>query len=250
MKNKTIIAAASVSVFLLSSILLVSGAFAKDSVGEPGRSSGKKNPPNNVYFGEQHLHTQDSPDAFAMGTRNSIDDAYRFCKGEAIKKSTSGEMVQKKTPYDWCAVTDHAFMMGLLPLSLDPKSSISKSKIAKLIASGKPKDMDAAFGLMMQAGQKGVYPKGFDSLKDQRTAWDNQKKVTNKHNEPGKFTTLIAFEWTSIPYGQNLHRNVFFRDNEGPAMPFSTICGPISRYNAGWVTRPSRFRTIPTSVTA
>ena len=114
-------------------------------------------------------------------------------------------------------------MMGLLPLSLDPKSSISKSKIAKLIASGKPKDMDAAFGLIMQAAQKGVYPKGFDSLKDQRTAWDNQKKVTNKHNEPGKFTTLIAFEWTSIPYGQNLHRNVFFRDDEGPAMPFSTI---------------------------
>ena len=173
------------------------------STNKAGRDAKKPNPLNNVYFGEQHLHTQDSPDAFAMGTRNSIDDAYRFCKGEAIKKSTSGEMVQKKTPYDWCAVTDHAFMMGLLPLSLDPKSSISKSEIAKLIASGKPKDMDSAFGLIMQAAQKGVYPKGFDSLKDQRTAWDNQKKVTNKHYEPGKFTTLIAFEWTSIPFGQS-----------------------------------------------
>ena len=223
MKRKTILSIGSIAVFLLCSLLVVSGVWAKDPVGEPGRSSGKKNPLNNVYFGEQHLHTQDSPDAFAMGTRNSIDDAYNFAKGKAIKKSTSGEMVQKKTPYDWAAVTDHAFMMGLLPLSLDPKSSISKSKIAKLIASGKPKDMDAAFGLIMQAAQRGVYPKGFDSLKDQRTAWDNQKKVTNKHNEPGKFTTLIAFEWTSIPYGQNLHRNVFFRDNEGPAMPFSTI---------------------------
>jgi hypothetical protein len=59
-----------------------------DSAGEPGRDSGKANPLKNVYFGEQHLHTADSPDAFAMGTRNSQDDAFRFCKGEAIKKST------------------------------------------------------------------------------------------------------------------------------------------------------------------
>ena len=208
----------------LTSVLFTAGAFAADSTGEPGRSSGEKNPLNNVYFGEQHLHTQDSPDAFAMGTRNSIDEAYRFCKGEAIKKSTGGGYtVQKKTPYDWCAVTDHAFMMGLLPLTLDSKSPLSKSEMAKLIASGDDKKMDQAFGIMMEAAQKGVYPKGFDSLKLQRSAWENQKKVTNKHNDPGKFTTLIAYEWTSIPYGQNLHRNVFFRDDKGPEMPFSTI---------------------------
>jgi hypothetical protein len=195
-----------------------------DSIGEPGRSTGKKNPLNNVYFGEQHLHTQDSPDAFAMGTRNTQDDAYNFCKGKAIKKSTGGGYtVQKKTPYDWCAVTDHALLLGLLPLTLDSSSPLSKTKIAKLIASGKPKDMDAAFGLMMGAIQKGGPPKGFDDKNLQRSAWDNQKKITNKHNDPGKFTTLIAFEWTSIPYGQNLHRNVFFRDDEGPEFVFSTL---------------------------
>jgi hypothetical protein len=92
-------------------------------VGEPGRDAKKPNPLNNVYFGEQHLHTQDSPDAFAMGTRNSQDDAYNFAKGKAIKKSTAGTKngytVQKKTPYDWAAVTDHALMLGLLPETLD-----------------------------------------------------------------------------------------------------------------------------------
>jgi len=208
---------------LLASVLLVSSAMA-DSIGEPGRSSGKKNPLNNVYFGEQHLHTQDSPDAFAMGTRNTQDDAYNFCKGKPIKKSTGGGYtVQKKTPYDWCAVTDHALLLGLLPLTLDSSSPLSKTKIAKLIASGKSKDMDAAFGIMMGAIQKGGPPKGFDDKALQRSAWDNQKKITNKHNDPGKFTTLIAFEWTSIPYGQNLHRNVFFRDDEGPEFVFSTL---------------------------
>jgi hypothetical protein len=79
--------------------LLASPALAADSVGEPGRAAGKPNPLKNVYFGEQHLHTQDSPDAFAMGTRNSQDDAFNFCKGQAIKKSTGGGYtVQKKTP--------------------------------------------------------------------------------------------------------------------------------------------------------
>jgi hypothetical protein len=208
------------TISLLAAVLIMTAMAAPAA---EAQDAGKKNPLKNCYFGEQHLHTQDSPDAFAMGTRNTIDEAYRFAKGEAIKKSTSGKMVQKKTPYDWCAVTDHAFMMGLLPLTLDPKSPLSKSEMATLIASGDSRKMDQAFGIMMRAGQQGVYPKGFDSLELQRTAWDNQKKVTNKHNDPGKFTTLIAYEWTSIPFGQNLHRNVFFRDDTGPVIPFSTI---------------------------
>ena len=58
---------------VLCSALFAAGAFAADSAGEPGRSSGKKNPLNNVYFGEEHLHTADSGDAFAMGTRNTQD---------------------------------------------------------------------------------------------------------------------------------------------------------------------------------
>jgi hypothetical protein len=144
-------------------------ALSQASVGEPGRVAGKPNPLKNVYFGEQHLRTQDSPDAFAMGTLNSQDDAFKFCKGEAIKKSTGGGYtVQKKTPYDWCAVTDHAVMMGLLPMTLDKSSPLYKTKVAGLIRSGTLKDMDAAFG-------------------------------------------------------QNLHRNVFFRDDAGPEMPFSTL---------------------------
>jgi len=144
--------------------------------------------PERPLWGDSHLHTQDSLDAFAMGTRNTIDDAYNFAKGKPIKKSTTGKIVQKKVAYDWCAVTDHAFMLGLLPNTLDPKNPLSKSEIGKLIASGKPENMDKAFLLMMTAGQAGHAPKGFDDLKAQRSAWERQKEVTNKHYEPGKFT--------------------------------------------------------------
>jgi len=210
MRSKT----GALTVSILPSMLIAAGVWAADSAGESGRESGAPNPLNNVYFGEQHLHTADSPDAFAMGTRNSQDDAYRFCKGEAIKKSTGG---------GWCAVTDHAVMMGLLPMTLDTSSPLYKTKVAELIRSGTPEDMDAAFGIIMASVQKGHPPDGFDDMALQRSAWDAKKKNTNKHNAPGKFTTLIAFEWTSIPYGQNLHRNVFFRDDTGPEMPFSTL---------------------------
>jgi hypothetical protein len=227
MKRKAIIAAASIAVFLLSPILFVSGAWAQDSAGEPGRSSGKKNPLNNVYFGEQHLHTQNSPDAYAMGTRNTPDDAYNYAKGKAIKKNTSGEMVQKKTPYDWAAVTDHAEYLGVFPQFTDKNSTLMKklkdNPLVKMITSGDEKKGDEAFAKIAVTLTENEPDPNFDDPEIIGSAWKKHVDITNKHYEPGKFTTLIAFEWTSIPVNQNLHRNVFFRDDKGPVMPFSAF---------------------------
>jgi hypothetical protein len=194
-----------------------------DTPGEPGRDSKDANPLKNVYFGEQHLHTANSPDAFAMGTRNTPDDAYNFCKGEAIKKIVSGTTVQKKTPYDWCAVTDHAVFMGMLPLMLDKTNPLSETQLGKLINSGDPKDGAEAFQIIISAVSAGKPPAYLMDKKTMASAWEEQKAAANKHNDPGKFTTLIAFEWTSIPYAQNLHHNVFFRDDKGPDTIFSAL---------------------------
>jgi len=212
---------------LMLSALINANAFAADSAGEPDRSAGGKNPLNNVYFGEQHLHTQNSPDAYAMGTRNTTDDAYNFCKGKAIKKNTSGDTVQKKTPYDWCAVTDHAEYFGVMPKLSNPKSKlVTENKddpIIKLLLSGDAKKGDEAFAQMAkQLATGNPYPL-FDNPKTLSENWQEHIKVTNKHNDPGKFTTLIAFEWTSIPNNMNLHRNVFFRGDKGPASSFSAF---------------------------
>ena len=224
---KTIIAVGSIALFLLCSILAVSGAWAADPVGEPGRSSGKKNPLNNVYFGEQHLHTVNSPDAFAMGTRNTQEDAYNFAKGKAVKKNTSGEMVQKKTPYDWVAVTDHAEYMGVFRQFLDPKSEVmTKAKdnpIVKMILSGDEKKGEEAFAKVAVTLTENKPDPDFNDPEIIKSVWKKYVETANKHNKPGKFTTLIAFEWTSIPVNQNLHRNVFFRDDEGPIVPFSAF---------------------------
>jgi hypothetical protein len=205
------------------SALLGANAIAADSAGEPGRSAGGKNPLKNVYFGEQHLHTADSPDAFAMGTRNTPDDAYRFCKGEAIKKIVSKTTVQKGTAYDWCAVTDHAEYLGIMPLIIDKTSPMSKTEMGKLILSGDPKKGAQAFQEIMNS-VAGMDPIAYmNDPKLLSTAWEKQKAVANKHNDPGKFTTLIAFEWTSQAMYENMHHNVFFRDDKGPDVVYSSL---------------------------
>jgi hypothetical protein len=211
------------SLTMLSTLLFATAGWAADSRGEPGRSSGKANALKNVYFGEQHLHTANSPDAFAMGTRNTPGDAFRFCKGEAVKKIVSGTTVQKGTPYDWCVVTDHAEYLGIMPLIIDKTSSMSKTEMGKLILSGDPKQGAEAFQQIMDS-VAGMDPIPYmNDPKLLASAWEKQKAVINKYNEPGKFTTLIAFEWTSQAMYINMHHNVFFRDDVGPDVIFSSM---------------------------
>ena len=208
---------------IFSCFSLAYGAGAQVSIGQPQDEKGKPNPLKNVYFGEQHMHTVNSPDAFAFGTRNTPDDAYRFCKGEPIKIHTTGETVKKKTPYDWCALTDHAEYMGVMPLLLKKDNPLANTEIGKMIGSGDPKQGEAAFQQIITSAAINTPISYMIDAKVMRSIWDEQKKITNKHYEPGKFTTLIAFEWTSIPQYQNLHHNVFFRDDKGPDVQFSSF---------------------------
>ena len=205
-------------------LLIIScGTAFADSIGEPGRGDDGPNPLRNVYFGEQHMHTVNSPDAFAFGTRNTPDDAYRFCKGEAVKIATTGETRQKSTPYDWCALTDHAEYMGVMPLLLKKDNPLADTEIGRLIGSGDPKQGEDAFQEIISSVADNIPIPYMNDPKVMLSIWDEQKNVTNRHNDPGTFTTLIAFEWTSIPEYQNLHHNVFFRDSEGPVTQFSSF---------------------------
>jgi hypothetical protein len=219
MRNKTSALALSV----LCSALISANAFSADSAGEPGRSDGGKNPLNNVYFGEQHLHTANSPDAFAMGVRNTPDDAYRFCKGEAVKKLVDGSTVQKKTAYDWCAVTDHAEYLGIMPLIIEKGNAMAKTPIGKEILSGDPKKGADAFQQIMNSVANLDPIPYMSDPKIASKVWEKQKAVANKHNDPGKFTTMIAFEWTSQTMYENMHHNVFFRDDKGPETVYSSL---------------------------
>jgi len=213
---------------LLISLMFLPIVQAQDNqnLGEPGRDSKKPNPLNNVYFGEQHLHSEMSPDAYAMGVRQKMEDAYRYGMGEEITLSTTGEKIKKGTPYDFVALTDHAEYLGVFPELSDPNSPLADNPLAKLINSTNTDDQNKAASEVI-ASITSAKPEGpfldFVSPKIIRSNWKRHVDTANKYNKPGEFTTLIAFEWTSIPDSQNMHRNVFFRDNTGPEVPYSSF---------------------------
>jgi len=92
MRNKTMRNKTGAFTFsLLCSALFATGAFAADSIGEPGREAGKPNPLKNLYFGEQHMHTQNSFDAFTIGVTQTWEQAYRFGRGEEVTLNSNGE---------------------------------------------------------------------------------------------------------------------------------------------------------------
>jgi len=210
------------SLSLLCSAVLSANAIAAGSIGEPGRSAGSANPLKNVYFGEQHMHTQNSFDAWTVGVRGTWAEAYEFALGKPSKLSTTGEKMQRKTPYDFVAITDHSEYYGVFKNMADPKSPLSKSDFAKRLASSNPKEVQQAAIDIISTTLTGIPVKEFVDPKLLMGNWQDFIKVADKYNDPGKFTTLYAYEWTSIPNGQNMHRNVFFKDKPA-AVPYSAF---------------------------
>ena len=204
--------------------LPASSLWAADSAGEPGRSSGKANPLKNVYFGEQHIHTAASPDAFAVGTRGTWEDVYNYAQGKEIKLSTTGKKIKKKTPYDFVGITDHSEYYGVMPGLIDPNNPLSKSAFAKKLQDPKAKMTDPTSAISIILGSILTSKPMPEYVKPElvQANWAAFVKVANKFNDPGKFTAFVSYEWTSIPNGRNMHRNVYFRDG-GPIFPYSAF---------------------------
>jgi len=176
-----------------------------------------------LLFGDLHIHTALSADAFSTGTRTLPDDAYRYAKGEAIRHG-AGFVVQLHRPLDFAAVTDHSEYLGSMREFLNPSSPLSQLPLAKLFASNDPAD---AFRALMQISEDASHDGSLDELLDlpevNRAAWQEVIAAAERHNEPGRFTTLIGYEWTSTPDEINLHRNVIFRGSAVPEEPFTRL---------------------------
>jgi len=212
------------TITILTSMFCSASALAADSVGEPGRSAKGPNPLKNVYFGEQHMHTRNSFDAFTAGVSATWDDAYNFAKGKEIKLSTSGESMKRRTPYDFVAITDHSEYYGVLKEFQNPKSDLAKSDFAKSVVAGieDPSKAGSAVQTLIQTLVKSEPMPEYVTPALRRSMWQRFIETADKHNDPGKFTALYAYEWTSIPNGANMHRNVFFKDKPAEA-PFSSF---------------------------
>jgi hypothetical protein len=170
------------------------------------------------YFGDLHLHTSYSFDAYVLfSSRVTPEQALRFAKGESIP--FLDKTVRRAEPLDFMAVTDHSENIGVFRDLDDPNSEFSKSPLGEEVR----KNGMAGFWKVVGLMTSGKPLPGFDPKPLSRSAWQHEIDAANSQYEPGKFTTFIGYEWSSMPDGKyNLHRNVIFRGDKAP-YPFSSL---------------------------
>ena len=215
-----------------------------------------RNFPTRPLFGDTHLHTMFSFDAGAFGARLSPADAYRFAKGEEVIAS-SGQPAKLSRPLDFLVVADHSDNMGFFP-----------DLLGRQVQSCWPTRTGRSWYDMIQAGQgaaaavriivafsQGSFPDELHVLRRTRdayrSAWQETIKAAEEANEPGRFTAFIGYEWTSNTGGNNLHRNVIFRDGGDKASQIVPVHAdrPLAatiRATSGSGWRPTRTRPAAT----
>ncbi len=181
-----------------------------------------------VYWGDTHLHTSYSTDAGMMGNKLGPAEAFRFARGEEVLTS-HGQRARLIRPLDFLVVADHAENLGLAPYIAESNPDLLSSEWGKIVHDMvKAGDSRGAF----QKWLKDAVTAGTDPINSQkmtRSVWDREIAFAEEYNEPGKFTALIGFEWTSIATQEapgNLHRVVLFRDGKDKVsqiLPFSTF---------------------------
>ena len=182
----------------------------------------------NAYFGDLHIHTSWSFDAFVNNVRTTPDDAYNFGKGEPIDH-VSGKKIQIKRPLDFMAVTDHSEYMGMFRQMLDQDNPLSKLALAEAVTSTDAKVSKRTFTKVVFSSTMSWPYKELVDEELMRSVWQRVVQTADRHYEPGKFTTFPSYEWSagkgnwlsSRREGQPHHRNVIFKGGKVAGVPFS-----------------------------
>ena len=193
-------------------------------------SPSSSNNTKTAYFGDLHIHTSWSFDAFIYNVRTTPDDAYRYAKGEEIEHYGS-KKVKINKPLDFLAVSDHAEYMGAMMQMLDPENELYNFPLAKNIRSQDKATSLRAFGVIGQSIARNEKIKDLTESKVLSSIWQKEVEAADRHYKPGVFTTFPAYEWTSspntpnapIPYASNLHRNIIFKNSNVSKVPFSSF---------------------------
>ena len=219
---------------IIAVFILFSGCFGINKNQEQAQREAAillENTENSLFWGDTHLHTANSPDAYAFGNRLGFEEAYRFAKGEVIE--VDGHKIQLETPLDFLVIADHAEGFGIINELKNGNSVLMKDTLFQRwnrMLNGTKREGEIAGKEMPEALDKGTLP---PSIKDPKiigpiikSIWNGYLDVADRHNEAGKFTALAGFEWSSMPNGNNMHRVVVFRDDKektGQIVPFSAL---------------------------
>lgn len=197
------------------------------TLGKKNTARPDSNPYKNAYFGDLHVHTENSFDAYTFGTTATPDDAYKYAQGEAIPHP-SGYQIQLSRPLDFYAVTDHGVFLGVIKEAADTSSKVSEYEVFKPLHNINENVSGSLFSLLQRADlfrpiaralaediEDGTVDK---KLLDEigRTVWQETIAAADRAYTPGVFTTFAAYEYTSSEelYDNYLHRNVIFQDTK------------------------------------
>lgn len=188
----------------------------------PARDAATDGIPRIAYFGDTHVHTGWSVDAGLDGATLTPDDAFRFGAGHEVKSNT-GLPAKLHRPYDWFMVTDHSDGMGTINEIVAGNPEMLANPTLKgwyeALNSGDEKRAADAKSALVVAQATGKLPEQIMDPKWMVSAWEKTIEAAEKYNQPGVYTTFIAYEWTvNANGGNNLHRNVIFRDNADRAL--------------------------------
>ena len=183
----------------------------------------------NAYFGDLHVHTQNSFDAYIFNVRRTPDDAYRFAKGEKIPHDGGYEIQLDGPPLDFLAVTDHGEYLGVVPFMNNPNHPLSQTLTAQRAFGDDATESAQTF---RSIGTSFVLGQPIEEIRDQshmNQIWAETINAAERHNQPGEFTTFAGYEFTAMTIvsqeqgsAANLHRNVIFK-NQAPDQVFSTL---------------------------
>jgi hypothetical protein len=175
------------------------------------------NPLKNVYWGDTHLHTSYSPDAFLMGNQTADPDtAYNYAKGLPVVHPYHRARIQIHTPLDFLVVSDHGEFMGVIPNILKDNPVVANTETGKrykqMFAEGK--SIEVFSEIIGQVNKVTPINPELHNEDISRTVWGEIMSAADRHNEPGKFTAFMGWEWSSTPGGANLHRVVVMREGK------------------------------------
>lgn len=188
----------------------------------------EQNFPNQVLFGDTHLHTAYSADAGLVGAILTPDDAFRYARGHTVTSNT-GLKARLARPLDFLVITDHAENLGLATAMAEKDPVLMAipwgQEIVEITAPKTTDSMIEGYEFWIQAMFSGDDPLAATDFAE--TMWQRATQAAEDNNVPGAFTAMIGFEWTSQPDGSNMHRNVIYRDGKDLADQVL----PISNYD-------------------
>ena len=180
-----------------------------------------------ALFGDLHVHTANSFDAYSFGVRATLDDAYRYARGEAIEHTLGYPVQLRGGALDFYAVTDHAVYLAALHALNDPDDPLHGHPLAReIIANSNPVNPNLEGASIPAAVMNSRRIAGFDAARVMSSAWQRTIEAAERHNDPGAFTTFVGYEYTSSPQRTTLHRNVIFAAGGVTRFPFTTVDSP------------------------